>query len=158
MNINNIIITNENGRLVVSSQAVEEYDRLQELINEYTKQQKELKSKILDEMIKNGITSSKTNQYTISLIQPKDKEIFDSDSFIEKEEVAIISLFTDFKNELDEEKLKKDFPEIYEKCLTKTSYTIDTEKLKKSLPDIYNKYITIEENTKEPTLQFRGRK
>ncbi len=157
----NIIITDENGRLTVSTQAVEKYQELQELIDTYTAQQKELKSNILQEMIKNKVTQSKVLGYTISLVQPKDKEIFSTEDFLHDEDIAIISLFTSFneEKEFDVDMLKSKYPEIYNECCkTQTTYDVDVEKLKKSLPEVYKKYTKVEKSTKDATLQFRGGK
>lgn len=155
------LIEDENGRLVVSNQTIEQYDDLQAQIDELTKQQKQLEKNILNEMVDNKVTTSKSGRYTISIVQPKDKEVFNQDDFIINEEPAVINLFTETQDSesINFEKLKDEYPEAYDKCVTVTSTPIvDTEKLQKSFPEIYNKYVTVIKSNKEPTIRFVGSK
>lgn len=151
-----ILVYDDAGRLSVSSAVAQKYQEIQEQLDTYTSQQQELRSQILDAMIENKVTTSKSLGYTFSLVQPRDKEIFDSDSFIEHEEVAIISLFTnvDETEDVDLEMLKNEFPEAYNKCkkITRT-YEVDVKKLQKSLPEVYNKYVTIVPATGNTTIK-----
>ena len=157
----NYLITDENGRLVVSNQTIEQYDDLQAQIDELTNRKNELQKSILKEMLDNKVTTSKSGKYTISVVQPKDKEVFDSVGFIADEEVAIISLFTTVEDTeyVDTNKLKEQYPEAYDKCVAITHKPIvDVEKLQKSLPEVYKKYVTVIKTDKEPSIRFTGSK
>lgn len=122
---------------------------------------KNVRSKLLDAMMKLGQTQIKLTDFTISLVLGSSKEVFDEDRFLEEENEETISPFIDFEvsKEFNLEKFKEENPELYEKYVIENEkYSVDSAKLSKLRPDIYHKYVTVIASTKKPTIAIKESK
>lgn len=158
MNIkqNELIIYKENVP-VLSEQVDKIIDELKEYKNNLDEIEKEFRATLLDSMIKNNIVSGKTDKYTISQVIPKSKVLFNKDDFINNENKTIVDLFIK-RNQtetFDIEKFKLDCPEIYKKYLiVEEDISVDEKKLSKTFPEIYERYCTHEPSTGNITLRI----
>lgn len=134
---------------------------LKEIKKNLEEYEKNLKTKLMDTMIKNGETNYKLNNFNVSLVVGKDEEVFNKNEFVKKESDEILALFTEFTEtkEFDLEKFKKENPEMYKKYTKiNTTFDVDTKKLSKNFPEIYKKYITVVPSTRKPTIAFKEAK
>lgn len=153
---NELIIYKENVP-VLSEQVDKIIDELKEYKNNLDEIEKEFRTTLLDSMIKNNIVSGKTDKYTISQVIPKSKVLFNKDDFINNENKTIVDLFIK-RNQIetfDIEKFKLDCPEIYKKYLiVEEDISVDEKKLSKTFPEIYERYCTHEPSTGNITLRI----
>lgn len=153
---NELIIYKENVP-VLSEQVDKIIDELKEYKNNLDEIEKEFRATLLDSMIKNNIVSGKTDKYTISQVIPKSKVLFNKDDFINNENKTIVDLFIK-RNQIetfDIEKFKLDCPEIYKKYLiVEEDISVDEKKLSKTFPEIYERYCTHEPSTGNITLRI----
>lgn len=158
MNIkqNELIIYKENVP-VLGEQVDKIIDELKDYKNNLDEIEKEFRATLLDSMIKNNIVSGKTDKYTISQVIPKSKVLFNKDDFINNENKTIVDLFIK-RNQtetFDIEKFKLDCPEIYKKYLiVEEDISVDEKKLSKTFPEIYERYCTHEPSTGNITLRI----
>ena len=153
---NELIIYKENVP-VLSEQVDKIIDELKEYKNNLDEIEKEFRATLLDSMIKNNIVSGKTDKYTISQVIPKSKVLFNKDDFINNENKTIVDLFIK-RNQtetFDIEKFKLDCPEIYKKYLiVEEDISVDEKKLSKTFPEIYERYCTHEPSTGNITIRI----
>ncbi len=153
---NELIIYKENVP-ILSEQVDKIIDELKDYKNNLDEIEKEFRATLLDSMIKNNIVSGKTDKYTISQVIPKSKVLFNKDDFINNENKTIADLFIK-KNQIetfDIEKFKLDCPEIYKKYLiVEEDISVDEKKLSKTFPEIYERYCTHEPSTGNITLRI----
>lgn len=151
------IVTTENDVTHLSQEVIDKLDELNALKCQIDEEEKALKAKIKDYLEKTGTKSLAYKNYQISLVQPKDIETFDKDSFIANESIDVINKFAivEFNNVLDETKLQTQYPEVYKDCCKEeTHFEVDTKKLKKYLEPTFNKYNKVEPSNKPTTIRI----
>lgn len=147
-NSNELTIKYEIGRLIKA---------LEDEIDKANENKDKLRTAILTAMQNNNIYQAKVDGYTISQVMPKSTTIFDKDRFIEEVDTDVVSAFVTIveTETFDLDKFKAENLELYKKYVTTTSeVNVDEKKLAKMLPSLYEKYSTEIKSDKPSTLRI----
>ena len=151
------IVVRKNGELVISDEVGEMLERINSQKEEIQQQESELRHTILDAMTSNQIYSTKTGNFKISQVIPKNIIEFDTNNFMLNENENIVAAMSSIEeNEnIDYETLIKENPELIKKYTVKTQIVnVDTNRLKDVFPEIYKKYTHETQSDKPITLRI----
>ena len=157
----NILEKIDNERLSVSRQVTNRLIEIEELKSQLEKEEKELRSSILSEMLNNNVDKCITDNVSFSQVIPKNKVEFDDDSFIMNESDDIVGCFVSFSvdNIFNEEKFKNEHPDLYEQYIDViVKHETDIKKLEKTLPLVYKKYTKEIQSDKPISLRITIKK
>lgn len=157
----NILEKIDNERLSVSRQVTNRLIEIEELKSQLEKEEKELRSSILSEMLNNNVDKCITDNVSFSQVIPKNKVEFNNDDFIMNESEDVVSCFTDISSEdvFDENKFKLENPDLYKKYVNTIFHSeVDTKKLEKTLPLVYKKYAKEIQSDKPISLRIAIKK
>ena len=162
MDINmELIEVNKENQVVLKPEVENLLDEVMDYKKKVEEVEENLRKAILKAMVDNNIPSTKIGKYTISQVIPKDKIVFDKDSFTLNENEDIVNAFI-LINETETfnmDLFKSENPELYKKYVVKNiEYAVDEKRLSKGLPDIYKKYVTVTPSDKPITLRIVGKK
>lgn len=147
-NSNELTIKHEIGRLIKA---------LEDEIDKANENKDKLRAAILTAMQNNNIYQAKVDGYTISQVVPKSTTVFDKDRFIEEVDTDVVSVFVTIveTETFDLDKFKAENLELYKKYVTTASeVNVDEKKLAKMLPSLYEKYSTEIKSDKPSTLRI----
>lgn len=117
---------------------------------------------ILAAMVDNNIYNCKVGKYSISQVLGRDKVIFDKESFFKDAPEDIVMAFTTLEKSepvFNLEKFKAENPELYAKYLeSEDIIVVDEKKLEKTLPEVYEKYVSRVKSDKKPTIMIKQSK
>ena len=154
--MNELIVKTEEGTLTLAPSVEKLIDEIEDLKNDATQTELEMRETILKAMQDAGITSAKVGKHTISQVIPKGTVTFDYEAFRKENDQIAAAYSTTTETEFfDIEALKKAHPELVKEFTRVNKVSVlDTKKLAKSLPDIYNKYATEVKSDKAITLKI----
>lgn len=154
-NLENIVKL-EDGKEVINPEFLKE---LKTIIEEKTKLEsleKSYKETLLKTLEDKKMNKVSYDNFNATLVIPKDIITFDTEEFLNNEDIKLIQVFSTTTEEkyFDLEKFEKENKELYNQYMvSKYNTEVDVKKLEKTFPEIYEKYTTRTKSDKPFTLR-----